>query len=67
VQVEVDSEFGADGEPASQLSYRATVNARASEQDILELMQHTDTIAEIENTLRVGFQISLEHMQAVSV
>jgi uncharacterized OsmC-like protein len=67
VQVEVDSEFGADGEPASQLSYRATVSARANENDILELMQHSDQMAEIENTLRVGFKIALEHMQAISV
>jgi uncharacterized OsmC-like protein len=67
VQVEVDSKFGADGEPASQLSYRATVRAMASEEVILDLMQHTDRMAEIENTLRVGFKIALEHMHAISV
>lgn len=67
VEVYVDSEFGAAGEPASSLTYRATVRARAAEKEILDLMAHTDRMAEIENTVRIGFNIPLEHMQAVSI
>jgi uncharacterized OsmC-like protein len=67
VQVEVNSEFGASGEPANKLTYRATVRARATEKEILDLMAHTDRMAEIENTVRIGFNIALEHMEAVSI
>lgn len=59
VEVEVHAEFGGEGEPAQQISYRAHVKAEASEAEIEELIHHTDRVAEIQNTLRSGIQVSL--------
>ena len=57
VTVHVDAHFGAPGEPARGVQYRADVAARASEQDIRALMLHTDAVAEIQNTLRRGMGV----------
>ena len=67
VEVEVDGEFGAEGEPARNVSYRAKVAAEASEAQIRELMSHTDRVAEIQNTLRVGTPILLSSIEVVTV
>src|SRR5437762_11004688 len=47
VEVQVQGEFGAEGEPAKNVSYQAKVSANASEQEILALMRETDRLAEI--------------------
>jgi uncharacterized OsmC-like protein len=60
VEVEVEGNFEAEGKPASNLVYRAKVNADASREKIRELMLHTDTVVEIQNTLRVGTPIKFE-------
>lgn len=65
VEVEVDGQFGIEGEPATKVTYRAKVVAHAAEAEIRELMQHTDTVAEIQNTLRVQTDVTLEHIEAV--
>ncbi len=65
VQVEAEAQFGAEGEPASAVTYSAMVVAHASEAQIRELMQHTDTVAEIQNTLRTAPQVRLGHVEAV--
>jgi organic hydroperoxide reductase OsmC/OhrA len=59
VAVIVEGEFGAAGEPAREIRYRARVSARASEADISALISHTDQVAEIQNTLRVGTPVRL--------
>src|SRR5688500_8239334 len=59
VVVEVDGEFGAEGEPATNVTYRAKVVAQAAETEIRELIQHTDAVAEIQNTLRVQTPVTL--------
>jgi organic hydroperoxide reductase OsmC/OhrA len=60
VEVDVDGEFGAAGEPAGKISYRAKIKARgASEQQVMELLEHTDRVAEIHNTLRKGIDVRL--------
>ena len=66
VEVEVWGEFGADGEPASEVSYRAKVTAGASDDEIRDLMRHTDGMAEIHNTLRVPTPVKLAEVEAVS-
>jgi organic hydroperoxide reductase OsmC/OhrA len=66
VEVAVEGEFGGEGEPARNLSYRAKVTAQASEAQIRELMSHTDRVAEIQNTLRVETPIVLSHIEVVS-
>jgi organic hydroperoxide reductase OsmC/OhrA len=67
VDVEARAEFGEPGAPASQLSYSVTVFARASEAAILDLIRHTDSVAEVQNTLRQGVPVRLEAAKAVSV
>jgi uncharacterized OsmC-like protein len=60
VEVEVNGEFGAEGEPASNITYSAIVKADASEEVINELIKSTDKLAEIHNTLRKGAEIKLQ-------
>ena len=67
VEVEVEGEFGAEGEPARNVVYRAKVMAQASEEQIRELMSHTDRVAEIQNTLRVETPVVLSGIEAVTV
>ena len=67
VEVEVDGEFGAEGEPARNVSYRAKVTAQASEAEIRELMSHTDHVAEIQNTLRVETPVTLSNIEVVTL
>ena len=57
VAVHVDAEFGAPGEPARAVRYRADVTAQASEDDIRALMLHTDSVAEIQGTVRRGMAV----------
>jgi organic hydroperoxide reductase OsmC/OhrA len=59
VEVEVEGEFGGEGEPAQDLVYRAKVAAVGNEEAIREMMWHTDKVAEIQNTLRVGRPVKL--------
>jgi uncharacterized OsmC-like protein len=66
VEVEVDGDFDAEGAPADNIAYRAKAVADASEEDIRALMKHTDTVAEIQNTLRVGRPVILKEMEAIS-
>lgn len=67
VEVDVDGEFGGDGEPGREITYRARVVARASEDAIIALMRHTDMVAEIQNTLRLGVPVTLALAEAVSI
>ena len=67
VEVEVDGQFGAEGEPAKNVSYRAKVTAQADEDQIRELLSHTDRVAEIQNTLRVETPVTLSGIEIVTV
>jgi organic hydroperoxide reductase OsmC/OhrA len=65
VEVEVAGDFGAAGEPAKNVTYRAKVTAHGSESAIRELMAHTDRLAEIQNTLRVETPVTLAAVEVV--
>ncbi len=65
VEVEVESEFGAEGAAARSVAYRARVVAQATEDEIRDLLKHTDTVAEIQNTLRAGYPVSLKSVEVV--
>ena len=54
VEVDVDGQFGAPGEPAWRVTYRARVVADASE-------------AEIQNTLRTPTEVTLSQVEAINV
>jgi uncharacterized OsmC-like protein len=60
VEVEVTGDFEAEGKPASNIVYRAKIKANASNDEIRELMSHTDLVAEIQNTVRAGIPVKLE-------
>jgi uncharacterized OsmC-like protein len=65
VEVEVEGDFGAEGEPARDVTYRARVTAQASEEEIREMMKFTDTVAEIQNTLRVATPVLLIETEVI--
>lgn len=67
VEVQVMGDFGGEGEPAKNVQYHARVAAHAGEQAIRELMQHTDRVAEIQNTLRTSTPVTLSDVQADSI
>jgi uncharacterized OsmC-like protein len=67
VEVDVQGDFGEAGAPAKNISYRARVAARASENQIHELMKMTDRVAEVQNTLRMGTPVSLTTIEVVSL
>ena len=67
VEVEVDGDFGAEGEPAKNVTYRAKVAAQASEQEIQDMMRFVDTVAEIQNSLRVVTPIILSQTEVVKI
>lgn len=66
VEVQATAEFGSEGAPAQRLAYRVTVRANAPEASIRELIEHTDSVAEVQNTLRLGLPVTLESYSAVS-
>ena len=65
VEVDVEGDFPAPGEPAKNILYRARVVADADELEIRELMKYTDTVAEIQNTLRIETPVVLAEIEAV--
>lgn len=67
VEVRVSGDFGAEGEPGRNVTYEAKVWARAAEAVIVGLMQHTDRMAEVQNTLRAGTAVTLARVEAVAV
>ncbi|EYB67189.1 hypothetical protein DEIPH_ctg050orf0040 [Deinococcus phoenicis] len=67
VEVEVEGEFGAEGEPARNVTYRVRVAAQGSEAEVQELLRHTDRVAEIQNTLRAGTAVTLGRIEVVGI
>ena len=67
VEVRAQADFDAEGLPAKRLSYRATVWADAPEEAIRDLIEHTDRVAEVHNTVRLGMPVILETFTAKSV
>jgi len=67
VEVNVEGDFGAEGEPAKNVTYHARVFAQASEDEIREMMKFTDTVVEIQNTLRVETPVVLSQIEVVKI
>jgi organic hydroperoxide reductase OsmC/OhrA len=67
VEVEVSGIFGGEGEGAREVRYRASVDAKAPREEVLALMRHTDTVAEIQNTLRSSTAVVLSECEAREV
>jgi uncharacterized OsmC-like protein len=60
MHVEVRGTFGNPGEPAHNITYRVRVDADARQETIDDLICTTDTLTEIQNTLRAGCAVRLE-------
>jgi uncharacterized OsmC-like protein len=67
VEVEVNGDFGAEGEYAKNVTYHARVHAKGTREEIETLMKYTDTVAEIQNTLRNSIHITLSNVDVVIV
>lgn len=61
VEVEVEGDFEVERQPASNIVYRVKVDADTSEEKLRELIWYVDSIAEIQNTLRVGTPVTLKY------
>lgn len=60
VDVEVFGDFGAEGEPAQNISYKVSLEApNLSQEEIACLIKKVDEVAEIHKTLRNGIEINL--------
>ncbi|MGG9971183.1 OsmC family protein [Ferruginibacter sp. SUN002] len=59
VEVIVTGDFGGEGEPGSNFQYKANVIADATTEEIKALIEHTDKVAEIHNTLRKGLNVTI--------
>ena len=66
VEVEVSGDFGADGQPAKNVTYNVKVHAKGSAKEIQTLMKETDKVAEIQNTLRLGTPVTLGVIEVVN-
>lgn len=60
VEVDVVSEFGAAGEPARRIRYSARIASDAPAEAIARLLEETDQVAEVHNTLRAGIAVELQ-------
>ncbi|MFZ0456757.1 MAG: OsmC family protein [Ignavibacteriaceae bacterium] len=67
VEVEVKGDFDSESSPASNIIYSAVVKANAKRDKIIELMNLTDKVTEIQNTLRTGVSVTLANAEAISV
>jgi uncharacterized OsmC-like protein len=59
VEVQVTASFGAEGEPGGNFQYKPIVKSNASAEELRQLIEHTDSVAEIHNTLRKGTNVKL--------
>ena len=59
LEIDVDGEFGGRGDPAKNVSFDVKISADATEDKIKELLHLTDTVAEIQNTMRIAVPVIL--------
>ncbi len=60
VSVEARAVFGAPGAAATRISYSASVEGDAPDDILRALLERTDRVAEVHNTLRGGIAVTLE-------
>jgi organic hydroperoxide reductase OsmC/OhrA len=59
VEVEATADFPAAGLAASNIRYRARVESPAPQEQVTRLLQETDAVAEVHNTVRAGAGVTL--------
>jgi uncharacterized OsmC-like protein len=67
VEVDVEGEFPAAGEPARNIIYKVKVAADADENEIRALVKFTDTVVEVQNTLRKISPVLLSQIEIVKI
>lgn len=67
VSVEVEGDWGGEPVRAQHVNVHVRVEAKASQQEILDLVKHTDQVAEIHNSLRMGTEITLAKVEVIPV
>ena len=65
VEVQVDGDFGAEGKPAKNVTYCAKISAQASEKEIQDMMYFVDSVAEIQNILRLVTPVTLSQVEVI--
>ncbi|HEY6924156.1 MAG TPA: OsmC family protein [Steroidobacteraceae bacterium] len=60
VEVEASADFEGIGLAATNIRYRAKVVSSSPDADVAKLLQETDAVAEIHNTLRAGVAVLRE-------
>ena len=63
VTVSVEGEFGGKGDPAKNVFFDVKISADGSEEQIKQLLHHTDSVAEIQNSLRMAIPVSLRDIE----
>ena len=64
-KVQVRAEWGGNPVRAQNVSFSVAVGAEASDERIRELVHHTDRIAEIPNSLRLGTAVKLAEVLVI--
>lgn len=59
IEVEVTGSFGAEGQPGTDFEYKPIIQSTATKEELQQLINDTDSIAEIHKTLRQGINIKL--------
>jgi organic hydroperoxide reductase OsmC/OhrA len=65
VQVTVRADWSGEPVRAQSVSFDVAVEADATREDIFDLSQHTDRVAEIPNSLRLGTEVKLAEFKAI--
>ena len=65
VEVNVTGDFEREGGPATCISYSVRIKADANEDQLLDLIRHTDQIAEVHQTLRVATPVQLSGFETM--
>jgi organic hydroperoxide reductase OsmC/OhrA len=66
VHIEIGADWGGDPVRAQNVTFSVAVTGNASEREILSLIHHTDKVAEIPNSLRLGAEVKLAEAKAVT-
>ena len=65
VEVKVTADWAGEPVRAQNVCFSVSVEAEATAQEILELIHHTDSVAEIPNSLRLGTAVQLTETKAI--
>ncbi|HKU24033.1 MAG TPA: OsmC family protein, partial [Candidatus Sulfotelmatobacter sp.] len=66
VRVTVSAEWAGDPVRAQNVTFAVEVEADATEAEISDLIRHTDRVAEIPNSLRLGTAVKLASFKAIA-